>query len=93
MTAAPKRKSHVEAASWGILRAEPVESEVRPMSAGKGTGQCTGGVWRGRGPSAHARIVEITSGRAISQQRLAATCKDPLSEGRPKQAGGIWSGA
>jgi hypothetical protein len=24
------------------------------------------------------RIVEIMSGRAISQQRVAATCKDPL---------------
>ena len=93
MTAAPKLKLHVEAASWGILRAEPVEAEVRPMSAGKATGQSTGGARRGRGPSAHTRIGEITSGRAISQQGLAATCKDPPSEGRPKQAGGVWSGA
>ena len=36
---------------------------------------------------------EETSGRAISQQGLAATCKDPPNEGRPKEAGGIWSGA
>ena len=36
--------------------------------------------WRGRGPSAYARIAEITSGRAISQQGLATTCKDRLTK-------------
>ena len=29
------------------------------------------------GPSTYARIAEITSGRAIAQQGLATTCKDP----------------
>ena len=38
-------------------------------------------------------LAEITSGRAISQQGLVATCKDPLTEGEPKVAGGMWSGA
>ena len=59
------------------------------MSIGKATGQSTGGAWRGTGPSAHTRIVEITSGRTISQQGLTATCKDPPCEGRPKPVGGI----
>jgi hypothetical protein len=36
--------------------------------------------WRGKGPSAYARIAEIMSGRAISQQGLATTCKDPVYE-------------
>jgi hypothetical protein len=36
---------------------------------------------RGMGPSSYARIAEIMPGRAISQQGLAATCKDPLSKG------------
>ena len=40
------------------------------------TGQSTEGTPRGRGPSTHTRIAEITSGRAISQQGLAITCKD-----------------
>ena len=93
MTAASKRTAHVDAVSWEISRAEPVETEVRPMSAGKETGQSTGGARRGTGPSAYTRIVEITSGTAITQQGLAATCKDPLTEGRPKAAGGFWSGA
>ena len=39
------------------------------------------------------RYAEERSGRATSQQGLAATCKDPLTEARPKEAGGIWSGA
>jgi hypothetical protein len=40
---------------------------------------------RGKGPGTYARIAEITSGRTISQQGLAITCKDPLyreTEGR-----------
>ena len=34
------------------------------------------GTLRGKGPGALAQIVEITSGRAIFQQGLTATCKD-----------------
>jgi hypothetical protein len=34
------------------------------------------GTLRGMGPSALAQIVEITSGRAIFQQGLTATCED-----------------
>lgn len=45
------------------------------------------------GPSTYARVVEITSGRAISQQGLAATCKDLAHEGPPEAQGGFWSGA
>ena len=48
--------------------------------------------WRGMGPSAYARVAEIMSGRAISQQGLAATCKDPSFEGAPEGWGGVWSG-
>ncbi len=32
------------------------------------TGKCTGRSRRGRGPSAHARIMEITSGSTVFQQ-------------------------
>jgi hypothetical protein len=35
-----------------------------------------------RGPSTYARIAEIMSGKAISQQGLTATCKDPLKEAK-----------
>ena len=48
------------------------------------TGKSIGRASRGMGPSACARIAEITSGRAISQQGLATTCKDSSDEGKPE---------
>jgi hypothetical protein len=42
----------------------------------------TGGSWRGTGPSTHARIMEITSGRTVCQQGLAATCEDSSIEAK-----------
>ncbi len=45
------------------------------------------------GPSACARIAEIMSGRAISQQGLAATCEDLATKGAPEARGGFWSDA
>src|SRR5215207_7517586 len=48
---------------------------------------CSRGARRGRGPSAYARVAEIMSGRAISQQGLATTCEDPARDGRAGGAG------
>ena len=41
------------------------------------------------GPSAYARIAEIISGRAIAQQGLVTTCKDPVCEGFPRHREGF----
>lgn len=60
---------------------------------GEGTDECGRGAWRGMGPSTYARVAEITSGRAISQQGLTATCKDRAHKGGPEARGGFWSGA
>ena len=46
------------------------------------------GARRGMGPSTYARIAEITSGRAIAQQGLATTCKDPARKARAEARGG-----
>ncbi len=82
MTAAPKipplSKSHcrdqlTSRTPW-ISREADVSREV--------TGTCNGRSWRGMGPSAHARTMEITSGRTVCQQGLAATCKDPSVEAK-----------
>ncbi len=51
------------------------------------TSKCTEGALRGKGPSTHARIAEITPGRAISQQGLATTCKDPPYKGYTRKRG------
>jgi len=78
MTAAPKRdpllKLHYR--DRLVCRACPSCGEAEAFR--EETGKCTGKALRGRGPSNHARIVEIMSGRADSQQGLAATCKDLL---------------
>jgi hypothetical protein len=63
------------------------------MSLGKETGRGTEGARRGTGPSTYTKIVEITSGRTIFQQGLAATCKDLVEERRAEPRGGIWFGA
>jgi hypothetical protein len=46
------------------------------MSNGKKRTKSAVGSWRGRDPSTHTKIAEITSGRALFQQGLVATCKD-----------------
>jgi len=43
----------------------------------KGTGEAS----RGKGPGTHGGIAEIASGKAIFQQGLATTCKDPSHKG------------
>ena len=60
---------------------------------GQGTDTSSQGAWRGMGPSTYARVAEITSGRAISQQGLTATCKDRAHKEGSEARGGFWSGA
>src|SRR5690625_2485747 len=60
---------------------------------GQATDMSSQGARRGMGPSTYARIVEITSGRAISQQGLTATCKDLARKEESEAQGGFWSGA
>ncbi len=94
MTAAPRRASSLKLHCDDLfLRAELVRFEVRPMPFGKKRERSTEGAQRGTGPSSYTRIAEITSGRAIYQQGLATTCKDPSSRRKLETEGGIWSGA
>jgi hypothetical protein len=60
---------------------------------GEGMDECSRGARRGMGPSTCTRVAEIMSGRAISQQGLAATCKDPAREAQAEVGGGFWSDA
>jgi len=60
---------------------------------GEGMDTCSRGARRGMGPSACARVAEIMSGRAISQQGLAATCKDLVRKRELEARGGVWSDA
>ncbi len=61
---------------------------MRPVSSEKEMGEGIRGTWRGMGPSAYVRIAGIMSGRGITQQGLATTCKDPAHKGRPRRGEG-----
>jgi hypothetical protein len=67
-----------------IRCADPLSPGRRPKPSEKKRVRASEGHRGVGGPSAHARIAEITSGRAISQQGLATTCKDSSDEGKPE---------
>ncbi len=60
---------------------------------GEGMDKRSRGARRDLGPSASTRIAEIMTGRAVSQQGLAATCKDPAFKAVAEARGGFWPGA
>jgi hypothetical protein len=60
---------------------------------GEGTDKRSQGARRGMGPGTCARVAEITSGRAVSQQGLTATCKDHARKEESEAQGGFRSGA
>ncbi len=93
MTAAPRRAPSLKL-HCGDYFGVPSLSHLRRGRCPSGrNGRSTEGAQRGTGPSSYTRIAEITSGRAIYQQGLATTCKDPSSRRKLETEGGIWSGA
>jgi hypothetical protein len=88
MTAAPKLSSPLKLPRGGNLVFRTAQNYGEAAVLWEETGMSTKGAPRGRGPGTYARIVEITSGRAISQQGLVTTCKDPTYKGRPRR----WEG-
>ena len=80
MAAASKTFPHVEAASWGFSARRTSRFEGEAEVPREETGRCTEGARRGMGPGACTQFMEITSGRTICQQGLAATCKDLVEE-------------
>ena len=59
---------------------------------GEETGKCTLRPAGIRAQASWERLAEITSGRAITQQGLAATCEDPLTvakAGRQREGFGL----
>jgi hypothetical protein len=86
---APRRNCY-----GGVKSVRPtVFPSVKAGVLGEGMDKCSRGARWGMGPSACTRVAEIMSGRAISQQGLAATCKDPACKAKAKARGGFWSGA
>jgi len=78
MTAAPKSYASLKLHYGEHLACQTSKPLGEAEVLREETGKSTEGTLRGTGPSTYARIAEITSGRANSQQGLAATCEDPL---------------
>ncbi len=77
MTAAPKTRSLLKLHYRDIFASRTTKPYREADVSREEADTCTGRLRRGMGPDNHTRIAEITSGRTISQQGLAATCKDP----------------
>ena len=88
MTAAPKYGSLWKLPSWDSLARRTRFPWGEVGISGEGMGMCTWRARRGMGPSTYAGVAEIMSGRAISQQGRATTCKDLVYEGLPRH----WEG-
>jgi hypothetical protein len=93
MTAASKHGSPQKLLRGGVLARRTRFPWGETVVLGEETDECSRGARRGLGPSTYARIVEITSGRTISQQGLAATCKDRAHKEPSEAHGGFWSDA
>ena len=81
MTAVPKILGHAEVAAWDIAVSRPTSQVGKADAQEEETGKCTPAAAGIRVPASKERLAEITSGTATTQQGLAATCKDPLTEG------------
>ncbi len=93
MTAAPINGSPPKLQCGGSLARRTRFPWGEAGVLGEGMDERSRGARRGMGPSACTRVAEIMSGRAISQQGLAATCKDPARKAEAEARGGFWSGA
>ncbi len=87
--------SRCEVAGRGVVGSRPVrilsgKADVDWEEPGRITRRPTGI----EDQASRKGLAEITSGRAITQQGLAAICKDPPAEAEGRKvAGGFWSGA
>ena len=88
MTAAPKFVPSLKLHCDGLLACRTFKSLGETAVLREETGKGTEGTLRGKGPCTYTRIAEIMSGRAVSQQGLATTCKDPAYKGKPRR----WEG-
>ena len=79
MTAASKFPSPLKLHCGGTFTSRTAHFYGEAVVVREETGKGTGESWRGTGPSAYTRIMEITSGTTNDQQGLVATCEDRLS--------------
>ncbi len=76
----PRKRVHTEVAVWDVAGSRPGCNVGKAVVLWEETGKCTTGTAGVRAQAPGEGFAEITSGRAISQQGLAATCEDPSTE-------------
>jgi hypothetical protein len=91
MTAASTSGSPQELLGGGFPARQALFPWAKTVVLDEGMDKRSRGARRGMGRSAYARVAEIISGGAVSQQGLAATCTDLAREGPPERRGGIRS--
>ena len=90
----PRETSPVEVALQGLNFVSRTCHRVREADASQeGTGECTGRSRRGTGPSAYARIMEITSGSTVFQQEARSNLQRFAVYAKAKPARGFRWGA
>ena len=89
MTAAPKcgLPTEVTVGAVAVHRPDPHSGKV--VVPGEETGRCTPGAAGVEVQARRERSAETTSGRTISQQGLATTCKDPRAEAKAEGRGRV----
>jgi hypothetical protein len=87
MTTTPKRLSARSCFKRILAVADP-RGRVGKADAGREEmGECTARAAGGQVQASRERYAEITLGTSISQQGLAATCKDPLYKAEAEVGG------
>ncbi len=77
MAAVAKFPSTVKLLEWEFAGEPTCDRTGKADDAGEETGMCTPHTAATGARASKERLAEITSGRAVSQQGLAATCEDP----------------
>ena len=90
----PRETSPVEVALQGLnFVSRTCHPEREADAFQEGTGECTGRSRRGTGPSAYARIMEITSGSTVFQQEARSNLQRFAVYAKAKPARGFRWGA
>ena len=76
----PRNRVHTEVAVWEMASCRPSCIMGKAVVPWEETGKSTTGSAGVRAQAPGERCVEITSGRTLSQQGLAATCQDPSAQ-------------
>jgi hypothetical protein len=89
MAAVAKFPSTLKSLGWVFAEEPTCDRTGKADDAGEETGMCTPQTAATGARASKERLAEITSGRAVSQQGLVATCKDPPTKAKAVGGGRV----